>query len=157
MESTIAVMPGRCCLQNFTTSAQSGPGRSSCTIKALALGNWRNISLASSPLWAVITLNFAVSRTSLRVDSAFSGSGSATTKVGLNMSHTQMRAFLSEMGGTRKPTQQPKGGTSAKTFCEVGTPCFARNETPRWRAAVQIPATFKKKLSSNSPGDFVHG
>jgi hypothetical protein len=27
----------------------------------------------------------------LRVDSAFSGSGSATTKVGLNMSHTQMR------------------------------------------------------------------
>src|SRR5437763_10153591 len=48
-------------------------------------GNLLNISKNSRPLCAVMTLNLPLSSTNLRAESACSGSGSTTSKVGRTM------------------------------------------------------------------------
>src|SRR5438270_9886496 len=58
---------------------------SSTRMTKSSLGKRLNKSRASGPLCAVRTLNLAVSRSNFRVERACTGSGSATSRVGLGM------------------------------------------------------------------------
>jgi hypothetical protein len=71
---------------NFTIGAQSISSQATATMHATCGKDW-NMSRASSVLCAVRTLNFDVSSTSFRVESASPGSGSATISVGRRFTH----------------------------------------------------------------------
>jgi hypothetical protein len=86
---------------NFTIGAQSISSQATATMHATCGKDW-NMSRASSVLCAVRTLNFDVSSTSFRVESASPGSGSATISVGRRFTH------LSPACGMRSMAKKPQ-------------------------------------------------